>query len=962
MAETFNLGTIFADLKLNAAPFVRGLRSIVGPLRTFARSARSAFSAPTRAIANLSRAVARLGRSFAGLLRRLLSVRGVLGGLAAGFGAIKLATLAGDVDKAETSFGALIRTTGTSAVKALDRFREASRGTISDLSILQNVNQAFVLGVGDSVETLEQLFEVAFRLSQASTRTAQEAFGDLALGIGRRSRQLLDNLGIIVRVEQANKDLADSLGKTIDALTDEEKILAFNTAALKGAREAIALMGPETLTFANRLEQLNATVQNFFATLARNLLPALSELVDALLSLNASGLTARLGAALSGPIETLANFIRDNGQAIISFLEKAIRLFTQLTAVVSDLSVGFIEKFNEFLQADAGQRGNIAGEFIEARIFPILEVFAGIGAIVVGGIIQALSTQSANLEKFFQGLGVSVLKGASEGLASLLGGLETIARRLVGQDAQAELDALVTRIEELNEEIDEAGGVRLSFGKDVEFLEEELEKATARAQELRKELGIGEFSAETQFRRRVASTGDAIVQEGKKLLDRAATTLLDALFNRTKEQLTKVFVDAGDAVDNAINRAPAFVQDQESAFVDIGEALKVIKENADVSVEALENNVEKFVELRAAVNTLQVASDSGILTEFLKQAATVNREVGSAIERLGVLINNPALQFVGGLGQDPNAAREEEASILTTIKTLLDAISQVEAKRKKDLQDQRNETQRLADVDKIREKVQDDLAKAIERQKAQQAGLTLEVFDTVAAFEEVLKAAKATPDEAAELTKVLLRVLGIQRDVNDAIKQEADARQQAIAAAEKLRREEEARVRTFQQRTGAFLEDLTFSLIEALENGEDAIKALAEVFRREMENQLSDLLKKIGDQLGEQLATSLGSSAVGTAIGAAVFAAAAFALAELDRQRNRGAEVTEIPVEEIATSQSAVRGVVAGPSNIAIAEVGGAIREANRGVESLLADILETLREISGNSLAAGGFGAVGTG
>ena len=72
-------------------------------------------------------------------------------------------------------------------------------------------------------------------------------------------------------------------------------------------------------------------------------------------------------------------------------------------------------------------------------------------------------------------------------------------------------------------------------------------------------------------------------------------------------------------------------------------------------------------------------------------------------------------------------------------------------------------------------------------------------------------------------------------------------------------------------------------------------------------------------------------------------------------------DISEIEEAGIDASSQAVRGVIAGPQSIAIAEIGSSIAEANSGVESLLSDILNVLEEIEGNNLTSGGVGAAGT-
>jgi len=93
-----------------------------------------------------------------------------------------------------------------------DRFLEelnfATKGTISNFELMANANKALLLGLDQ--EALPQLFKNAAIVGRAAGRTTTEAIEDITLGIGRQSRMILDNLGIILKAEDVYKDFAES--------------------------------------------------------------------------------------------------------------------------------------------------------------------------------------------------------------------------------------------------------------------------------------------------------------------------------------------------------------------------------------------------------------------------------------------------------------------------------------------------------------------------------------------------------------------------------------------------------------------------------------------------------------------------------------------------------------------------------------------------------------------------------
>jgi hypothetical protein len=89
-------------------------------------------------------------------------------------------------------------------------------------------------------------------LGKAMGQDATKSLDDLITALGRSSPMILDNLGLTVKVGEANEAYARKLGKTADALTDGEKKLAFYEAAMEAARVKTAQLGEQTQTLGER--------------------------------------------------------------------------------------------------------------------------------------------------------------------------------------------------------------------------------------------------------------------------------------------------------------------------------------------------------------------------------------------------------------------------------------------------------------------------------------------------------------------------------------------------------------------------------------------------------------------------------------------------------------------------------------------------------------------------------------
>jgi hypothetical protein len=193
------------------------------------------------------------------------TVRSLVFGLtaftAAALGISKMAIeTGGKVVQMENSFRGLASSAGESADVMLNKVNAALDGTVSRFETMRLVNQAVLLGLPATADEMAHLADLAQRLGRAVGRTATEAFGDLVTGIGRQSRLILDNLGIVVKAQFAYDAFAKSVGKNVDALTDLEKKQAFYNEALRAAELAIGRIGDEQLEASDKVQKFIATI------------------------------------------------------------------------------------------------------------------------------------------------------------------------------------------------------------------------------------------------------------------------------------------------------------------------------------------------------------------------------------------------------------------------------------------------------------------------------------------------------------------------------------------------------------------------------------------------------------------------------------------------------------------------------------------------------------------------------
>ena len=165
--------------------------------------------------------------------------------------------------------------------KALEDLKNATNNTMSEFDLLQQANNALVLGVAKTSEEMSEMFDIAQRLGRALGRDTRSSVESLITGIGRQSRLMLDNIGIIVKTKDAYALYAQELNKTVDALTESEQKQAFLNATLESARQKVNLVGQETRNAQSRFEEFTASLENAGATIGNSLTPLMVSLARA---------------------------------------------------------------------------------------------------------------------------------------------------------------------------------------------------------------------------------------------------------------------------------------------------------------------------------------------------------------------------------------------------------------------------------------------------------------------------------------------------------------------------------------------------------------------------------------------------------------------------------------------------------------------------------------------------------
>lgn len=226
------------------------------------------------------------------------------------------------LERANEAMANKIGETSDSIIKAI---QESSNFTISKNDALQASNKAMLFGLVENRDQMAELTKIAITLGAAMGQDAKKSLDDLTTALGRQSPLILDNLGITLKLEDAYRIYANSLGKTAEQLTAEEKQQAFVNAALEIGRKKVEELGGVTLDTAGKVERMSARWEDMKIASGEAML-ALEDALGILDKLNgvmdyAIGNVEAMAAAFDqGLIPGLAQLF-DNANPVLQLLE-----------------------------------------------------------------------------------------------------------------------------------------------------------------------------------------------------------------------------------------------------------------------------------------------------------------------------------------------------------------------------------------------------------------------------------------------------------------------------------------------------------------------------------------------------------------------------------------------------------------------------------------------------------------
>lgn len=272
-----------------------------------------------------------------------------------GFSALdSVITEAGKIDALTRSFDTLQASVGQDSVQALNALRASTQGLVSDLDLISSANRAVQLGL--PTEGFDKAAAAAIKLGRAMGVDATQAVNDFTTGVGRASPLILDNLGIIVKSEQAYKEFAEANKIVGRELTENEKKLAFQQAAYKAVLTSAEKTADITLNASDAYSQLKVTIDNattsFLQSIANNetLTRTFSDLNDSLQEVDVKGLIA----AFNGFVSVVAGTVIPVLTKLIDTVNVVIFGYQQLADAIASVTTGNTRAVKDFEEVTIG--------------------------------------------------------------------------------------------------------------------------------------------------------------------------------------------------------------------------------------------------------------------------------------------------------------------------------------------------------------------------------------------------------------------------------------------------------------------------------------------------------------------------------------------------------------------------------------------------------------------------------
>ena len=556
-----------------------------------------------------------LGGTFAVLRSKML-----LFNFAMGLGIRQLIRFGKESAKLENVTRAFNTLTGSvnTTFNGLHKLQKATDGTVSKIDLLTQANNALILGVTDSVDEMAEMFDIAQRLGRALGQDTATSVESLITGIGRQSKLMLDNIGIVVKSQEAYEDYANKINKTAEELTDSEKKTAFFEATMESARKKVATLGVEVLSTQDAYDQLGVATTHLANQIGSFLSPLVLTLAKGL-QISADASREFIRSLTESPLDRTIRELKELGASTESLM-KLEKL--KLSRNLSQFNFELAKSANFYTDIDKLQK---AIEKTDSERIKNATITAGIELKR-----QKINKEIINLESQAQAIRENRLR--------IIGSINREYRADVKKALNSELEednkTYTTRIENINRMI-EKHKERLSVTEE-EFMNamSALEILGVEGEELQKNLELltGIKFTKEQINALTKETADTTSDEGDKLDTRLQREIA---FLEKKKELSHRGLNIEERLVLIQEKRSMLAREEADPESQLTK-MEIKKQNIELDIEE--------IELKEQLKQATISATSGMLGAFseLSKASKGNNVLSARLAQASAIADTYA--------------------------------------------------------------------------------------------------------------------------------------------------------------------------------------------------------------------------------------------------------------------------------------------------------------------------------
>ena len=222
-----------------------------------------------------SKSFSRLQQGTGGLVQSYAILASTVFAVTAAFRALENAQ---NIQQQIKGFETLTKVTGTSLLTITNRVREATNELLDFQTAAQQT--AIATAAGFSADQIEGLAEGAKRASVALGRDMTDSFNRLIRGVTKAEPELLDELGIILRLDIATRNYAASIGASADKLTIAQRRAAVYNEVNKQLESNFGDIGDDANSLTNQITAFTTSLGNIGIAISGTILPAINTFIS----------------------------------------------------------------------------------------------------------------------------------------------------------------------------------------------------------------------------------------------------------------------------------------------------------------------------------------------------------------------------------------------------------------------------------------------------------------------------------------------------------------------------------------------------------------------------------------------------------------------------------------------------------------------------------------------------------